>query len=126
MMSANQYFFKTYILIQYIWYQNICLKSCNASPKKQQYSFFFIVWQYRWKLVIQFLYLTVESIHWIQNRRIYVVLNWNKTNVIRQRNLVLNMRRRFQVRRNLFHLFNYIFVVSHCCICIHVIYLQSK
>ena len=25
--------FKTYILIQYIWYQNICLKSYNASSK---------------------------------------------------------------------------------------------
>ena len=34
-MSAVKFIFNTYILIQYIWYQNICLKSWNASSKNQ-------------------------------------------------------------------------------------------
>ena len=50
MMSANQIFFKTYILIQYIWYKNICLKSWNASTKKQVKENWYFKWDKDFKL----------------------------------------------------------------------------
>ena len=128
MISANQIFFKTDILLQYIWYQNICLKSWNASSKKHVVSLLYgdmLTIVENWSF--QLLFLTVESIHWILNRRILIDLNWNETNVIQQRELIVQMRQRFQVRKNLSLIVLVIlFGIFHYCICIYVICLQSN
>ena len=108
MSSANQKSLKTYILIQCIWYQNICLKSWNSTSKEQVvfllYDDILIIVE-NWSF--QLLFLTVESIHWILNRRILIDLNWNETNVIQKRELIFQMRQRFQVRKKLSHHFSY-------------------
>ncbi|KAL0729604.1 hypothetical protein Bca4012_025697 [Brassica carinata] len=37
LLSIKEECFRNYVLIQYIWYRNILLKSWNASRRKQQY-----------------------------------------------------------------------------------------
>lgn len=46
LLLTKEKLFSIYILIQYIWYQNICLKSWNASSKNQTIWSFFVVWRY--------------------------------------------------------------------------------
>lgn len=97
-----------YILIQYIWHQNISLKAWIISWKRRQHKAEGLIsllygdiltivenWSF------QSLFLMVESIHWILNRRIYLYLNWNKTNVIQQRESVVIMRQKFKIRKKI-------------------------
>ena len=105
--------FKIYILIQYIWYQNIdksdlALKPWKPPWKKQQYMMkdvFSLLYGDILTVVeswpSQILFFTVESVHWFIYRRIFIALIWVKVNIIQQRKLVLMMRRRSNVRKKI-------------------------
>lgn len=106
LMLPSDRYFRIYILIQYIWCQNISLKLWFALWRKWQHKIIDLVsllygdictivenWSF------QYLFLMVKSIHWILNRRIYIDLYWNRTNIIQRRESVFMMRRSFEDRK---------------------------
>lgn len=109
--ETNGESFKIYISIQYIWYRNmdksaLSLKPCKPPWKKRSskiedeafllYGDVLIVVE-SW--LSQFLVFAVESIYWIQNWKISIVLNWDKINIIQQKKVVFMMRCKFKARR---------------------------
>ncbi|KAG5403119.1 hypothetical protein IGI04_009238 [Brassica rapa subsp. trilocularis] len=86
--ETNGESFKIYISIQYIWYRNMDKSALSLKP----YEAFLL---YGDVLIV----VEIESIYWIQNWKISIVLNWDKINIIQQKEVVFMMRCKFKARR---------------------------